>query len=46
MYSLLLFKNTSILTFSGSKQLRVGVTILPAQLKPSADVGGIARTLL
>ena len=49
MWSLFLFKKTSIFTFSGSKQLRVGDTMLPAQLKTrseSADVGGIASTLL
>ena len=41
---LFLFKKTSTLTFSGSKQEHVGTTMLPAQLKTCSDlaeVGGI-----
>ena len=49
MYSLFLFRKTSILTLSGSKQVRVGTTTLLAQLKTrsdSADVGGIDKSFL
>ena len=49
MYSLFLFRKTSILTLSGSKQVRVGAITFPAQLKTrsdSADVGGMDKSFL
>ena len=44
-----LFKKMRIRTFSGSREQRLGVTTLPAQLNTrseSADVGGMARSFL